>query len=408
MRWAFISGSLKKPVLKYTLVGKSKSREQKAPKPDRAAAPPVDDAEVLKALQSFLKDQPSVGEKPPAAAEETLTKAPLEHRSDVAGRDRLNYRRNFTEQYRIEQGEALSRESEFAATWRGRFSRWPISRWLFDRKTRRLEILIFLGVVTAVLGVWLSVVLSSREVEMANNPVAEIVEPIPDMGEELLAGREASEAVIKEFFMAKSIEAVRPLIRHPEALATVMKRWYDTHDYRQEANIEFDSVRIKELDGARYYLHFVRLTNDTEARPIAVEEAAQGYRVDWETAVGYQAMDWDELQKKRPSETVYMRVVARVDDYYNYEFRDSAAWSCFRLTHPDGDNALYGYVKRYSDLDQQLRNGMGEDETSSDYFILGVSYPVDSESSELVHIDEILQTKWVRDYVNHPRHFDER
>ena len=397
----------------------SESREQKARKASEVEVRPVtgaargdehrvDDGEVLKALQSFLKDQPAVEDTTQKQRQEPLTNVPLERRSDVAGRDRLNYRRNFTEQHRVEQGEALSRESAFAASWRGRFSRWPITRWLFDRKTRRLEILIVWGLFTAILGVLLSIVLSRREVKVANNPVAEIVEPIPDMGQELLAGREASEAVIIQFFKAKSMAEVRPLIRHADALEPVMKRWYARHEHRQESSIEFDSVRIKELDGARYYLHFVRLTDDTETRPIAVEETTEGYLVDWETAVGYQAMDWQELQKKQPSEMVYMRVVARVDDYFNYEFRDSAKWSCFRLTHPDGNNALYGYVRRYSDLDRRLRNAMGEDEKSSDYFILGIRYPADADSAELVYIDEILQPKWVCSYTQSVPHFDER
>ncbi|MFT4639489.1 MAG: hypothetical protein ACI8T1_002814 [Verrucomicrobiales bacterium] len=400
-----------------------KKRAKAAPKievrPIRLAEPkpgpvdealPTNDSAVLKVLQTYLKSQPDAEEKerPEPKEEVVLANAPLERRSDVAGSDRLNYRRNFTEQHRLERGEAISRESEFAASLRGHFWRWPITRWLFNRKTRRVEVLIVCGLVTAIVGVLLSILLSKREMTLASSPVTEIVEPIHDMGDELLEGREASAAAITKFFQATSMAEVTPLIRNPDALASIMTRWYDQHEHRQESDIEFDSVRIKELLGARYYLHFVRLKDDTDTRPIAVEETADGYLIDWETAVGYQSVDWQELQKQCPSETVYMRVIAKVDDYFNYEFGDSAQWSCFRLIHPDGDNALYGYVKRYSELDREMRDGMGEDELSSDYFILGIRYPMKSQSGNLVHIEEILQNKWVRSYNESVPHFDER
>ena len=324
----------------------------------------------------------------------------------MGSRDRLNYRLNFTEQRRLERGEEQERENAFAQTWRGRLERWPATQWLFDSQTRRLEKLFAFGALIALVGVALSFGLTQRDVDSATRSVTEGDEPIESMGQALLDEQEASGAIITQFFQATSLDEITPLVRHPKVVQPLMEQWYATHAFQVESNIVFDQAIAKTLNGARYYLHFVYLDDDLAARPIAVELTDEGFRLDWETAVGYQRMPWEEYRASRPEEKVYVRVQARLDDYHNFEFEESREWSCFRLTHPNGEGAIYGYVKRLSEIDRQLRDAMGADEKGADYLILGLRFPENSQSDHAVHIDEILQRGWVRSYGPNDKHFD--
>ena len=365
---------------------------------DEAAAEPVQEASVPELLPAAsLKKKES---------EKELANVPLENRSEVASRDRLNYRLNYTEQRRLERGEEEERESEYAQSLQGKLGSWPATRWLFDSKTRRLEKFLAFGTVVALVGVALSFGLTQRDVDSATGSVTSGDEPIESMGQALLEEEEASERLISQFFQATSLAEIMPLVRSPEVVRPLMEQWYASRAFHTESNIVFEQAIAKRLNGARYYLHFLYLEDDLDARPIAVELTDEGFRLDWETAVGYQRIPWKEYRASRPAEKVYLRVQARLDGYYNFEFADSQEWSCFRLNHPDGEGAIYGYVKRLSEIDRQLRDAMGRDEKGADYLILGLRFPENPQSDHALHIDEILQRGWVRNYTTEEGHFD--
>ncbi len=370
---------------------------------------PPEAEETFEALERLLQEETAAPELLlvlKKEEEKEASKAPLENRSAVDSKDRLNYRLNYTEQRRLERGEEEERESEFAQTWQGRLGSWPATRWLFDSKTRRLEKLFAFGTVVALVGVALSFGLTHRDMDSAIGSVTAGDEPIESMGQALLEEEEASGKIISQFFQATSLAEIMPLVRHPDVVHPLMEQWYASHTFQTESDIVFDQAIAKRLNGARYYLHFVYLEDDLEARPIAVELTDDGFRLDWETAVGYQRMPWKEYRASRPEEKVYVRVQARLDDYHNFEFEDSQEWSCFRLSRPDGESAIYGYVRRLSEIDRQLRDAMGRDEKGSDYLILGLRFPENPQSDQAVHIDEILQRGWVRDFTEDNGHFD--
>lgn len=359
-------------------------------------------------LEEISGDEDELDEEPELSAAEAAGKKniPLEKGSEVKSRDRLNYRLNYTEQRRLERGEEEERETEFSQTWRGKLAAWPATRWFIDRRTRNLEVVILCGVLVALIGVALSFGLTQRDVGSVGETLEKDTEPIENMGEVLLEGREASEKIIEQVFDVNSIEELLPLVRYPEIVRPLMEKWYATEPFRRETNILFDNVEIKNVDGVRYYLHRVYFEDDLEPRPIAVQETDDGYRVDWETVVGYQSIPWKDYRAQRPTEKVYLRVSARLDDYFNFEFSDANEWSCYRLQHPDAEKAIYGFVKRFSQLDRDLRDMMGPNEKSADYMILGVRFPEKAKSDHAVHIDEILQRKWVRAYESGDTHFD--
>ncbi len=342
------------------------------------------------------------GDQPDQPAKRT--KARLEQSTGVDGKERESFHENYLEQRRQEQLEEMERESEFAATWHGRLWHWRGSRWLFNRHTRRMEKLIVCGVSIAVLGIVLSLLHSSQQLAAPDS--GEVVSATSHAGEELLNGADASRELITKFFQAKTMEEVIPLSRHPDVVRPAMERWYSRHEHRQESNIEFNDVKLTGGGalGSVFYLHLVRFEDDLRVRPIAVEETEDGFRVDWETAVGYQSIDWKDFRAERPVKPAHLRVEVQADDYYNYEFHDERMWSCYRLTHPDVDFPLFGFLKRYSLMDEWLTHGLRH---GPEYYILTLRFPENAQSDQMVHIDDIKQIKWVCPYKPGSVHFDE-
>jgi hypothetical protein len=68
-------------------------------------------------------------------------------------------------------------------------------------------------------------------------------------------------------------------------------------------------------------------------------------RLDWESLVGYSAMEMREFREKKPEEGVTMRVFASVDDYYNYEFSEPKKFLSVRLRNADGSEAVNGFCE---------------------------------------------------------------
>lgn len=337
-----------------------------------------------------------------------LQKARLEHVAQVDGKEREVFQDNFAEQRRLEEIEEAELESEFAATLHGKLWHWRGSRWLFDRRTRRLEMLILSGLFIAVLGVAYSLVHSGRQLTTPEEPAES--EDVTSTGEVLLERMEETGELVSAFFRAKSMEEVLPMIRHPEALRPIMEKWYADNPHPHHPDIEFgDRAGVKgDPENPRFFTHYVRFENDFRDRLIPVEVTDEGDKIDWETAVGYQSIDWDEYMEKRPPEPVNFRVIVEQDErneYYNYEFQDDTEWACYQLRHPDLESPLFGYVKRYSALDRELLQALRR---GPEYFILNLRYSENAQSGDVVHIDEIVQKWWVWRDEPGERHFDDK
>ena len=127
-------------------------------------------------------------------------------------------------------------------------------------------------------------------------------------------------------------------------------------------------------------------------RQMAVEETADGYRIDWQSWVGWSELPWSEIRDLRPVEPKVFRVIASNGDYFNFGFADDRAWRCYKLDAPDGEHLLYGYVERGSELDGKLTPVGGETARS---LTLRLRYPKDAPAPDQVIIDSILANGWV-------------
>ena len=202
---------------------------------------------------------------------------------------------------------------------------------------------------------------------------------------------------LKAFCSATTIESLTPLIRQPERVVPLMRRYYA--DRPLTANRLAAITQLEPLtlgDYANFWSATV-LSADHGIRKFLLESTDSGDAlIDWETVVCYQPMNWDDFITQRPvDKALDFRVTAAPDDYYNHEFSDSGRWSCYRLTASGSDLCLFGYAPAGSDVDSRIKHEIEQDDSHKAKLILRLSRTPGQRSPTGVIIDQLLSPRWL-------------
>jgi len=203
---------------------------------------------------------------------------------------------------------------------------------------------------------------------------------------EVLVG---AESVARKFVAARSVEELLPLVRKRAEVEPKIRAWYRKHP--------FEDVKLDEFGVRRGVVFFNGLamvvvrTSDFKDRNMVVEKTGDGFKVDWESWVGWSEMSWKQLREIRPTEPKLFRVFAKQGKYYNFVFFDDAEWRCYQLDSPDKKNFIFGYVKRRSKLDMELAK-VGNVPIA---LTLMIRFPENAPADNQVFIDSIVADGWV-------------
>ena len=213
---------------------------------------------------------------------------------------------------------------------------------------------------------------------------------------------ERMERTAKAFCEATSIEEMLPLVRHPATVRPLMEQFYAHHPLQP---LSFKSIKTFQgagLDSTSDFWAFsVELENGTIKNMLLEQEPSGNTRVDWETVVTYQPMDWDEYARQRPLGTAMdFRVYVNEDHFFSHEFADAQRWVSFRLTTLGGVETLFGYAPKGSEVATQLQAMIQRDGTSHPPAILRLGLPPGLQSRRGVIIEKIMSPRWV--YVDPP------
>lgn len=204
---------------------------------------------------------------------------------------------------------------------------------------------------------------------------------------ELLA---LAEDLARKFLEAERIDEILPLVSDPEDVAVKIRRLYP--DGKIES-LGFSG--ISQLDSVVYredYAAITFLTAGQERKPMVFSEGEDGLKIDWESWVGWADLPWDEIVESKPIKPVMVRVLSKPVPYYNFDFADDSEWVSYRLLSPDDEHMLYGYAKRGSKIDEQLRP---TDPKGTIAVTLKVRFPEGAVWASQVIIDEFLADGWV-------------
>lgn len=171
-----------------------------------------------------------------------------------------------------------------------------------------------------------------------------------DKMEELGAMRviDEIEGAVKRFFEAGSWEEMLGYSRHAGRVGCLMAGYYERVPFKPVGSVSITTLDPLTIDQqANFWLVRV-LTPSQSEEAVLVELKESGVaKVDWETFVCYQPMDWEVFARDRPADTTAdFRVYVEKDFFYSHDFSDERKWRSYRLTAFGADQVLFGYVER--------------------------------------------------------------
>lgn len=159
---------------------------------------------------------------------------------------------------------------------------------------------------------------------------------------------------VRDYLAAGSVEAMIPLVRHPERVESLMKEYYKSHKRWRMKFKRFDKIRSVSM-GSQSFVYILAVVEIGSSKPLMLEQLEdKSFRVDWESEVIYQPMPWSEYLLKRPLMPMDMRVKVQLDNFYGFAFRESERYQCYKLTSIGSDDHLFGYVERSSQVAKKI------------------------------------------------------
>lgn len=188
-----------------------------------------------------------------------------------------------------------------------------------------------------------------------------------------------------------------PLVRNPSRVAPLMEDFYEHQKGKDPVPGSLKAKARYQIDGVEI-LYF----SYDSSRPLGLLEVAMmrgedgRFLLDWESLVGYGEKSFAALREERPTKPVMLRAYVRRFDYYEYEFADSQRYLCVKMISENGENAIYAYCQRDSELGRWLESDLSTTGPSSlKGYTVQVSFPLDSGSNHCVNLDRVIASRWI-------------
>lgn len=227
---------------------------------------------------------------------------------------------------------------------------------------------------------------SSPKPPVSLPPSAPSMDETPDVGTFL---REA-EPLAKTFLQAKTVAELLPVVRHPKITGPRIQTRHPDGMLKppgMESFAEGGSVILEKSTAV------VKVRTATfEEREVSFYKSVDGWKVDWESWVGWSDLPWDEFLEKQPKTPSRFRVRLKPIIYYNFGFSDDRKWRSYLVESPDGNHRLFAYVERGSRVDNLIN--FADNPNGGDY-VLDLRFPTDNPGSNQVLIEDRIADGWV-------------
>lgn len=200
--------------------------------------------------------------------------------------------------------------------------------------------------------------------------------------------------VLKEFFEARTIPEMLPLVRDARRVRPLIEDYYNRHPFVPHS---FNGITwAVPVDEPGYRFAYTEVTF-TDAPPInvVVESTEVGFLVDWESSIHYSEVDWVDFIKNRPGEPKTFRILASRTDSDSGEGGVAGSPLLIKLTHPKEDGELFALIdpkdQRFQSLMNQLELSKGKEAP----VILRLFYPDRPTSANVVEIASVEGKGWL-------------
>ncbi len=220
-------------------------------------------------------------------------------------------------------------------------------------------------------------------------------DPVP-LTDEVSAKREEEAVTTQQrFWQATTWKEKLPFVHDAERVVPLMRDYYEKHqllDPVMGGSARKAHFKINNTEVLLFTYSSVRPSGTLDVAMIAQPDGR--FLIDWESMIGACDVPWTDLKKSRPTQPTLVRVFARQDDYFNYEFSDDKQWSAVHLTSPDGNFFIYGYCEKGSEMDNTLKS-IFEQVRGRAALTLRIAYPDKAESDHCARIVGVVANRWL-------------
>jgi hypothetical protein len=195
------------------------------------------------------------------------------------------------------------------------------------------------------------------------------------------------ESTMRGYLAAKTIEEKLAFVRHPEAMKARMEAFYRTTPLTPQPCQMVTKLRPLSL-GGRPFWQVLAVVDASRGEAILLEQISDTeVLVDWESHVNYQPMPWKDYAETPSAQAMTFRVIVEESPRYVGEFMDERRWASFRLSNPETEKTIYGYVLRDSDLYHQIQTALAN---SSRRMILCLQGSTEMKARDSVVIQKMI------------------
>jgi hypothetical protein len=205
------------------------------------------------------------------------------------------------------------------------------------------------------------------------------------------------EEAARNFYDSRSIEELLRYARHPERVKPLMEDYYARHPLKPSRVEELRSLDPVTIDLSANFWVVSSIIESEGANQLLVEAIKPGEaKVDWETYVCYQPMEWDEFATARPGGySGDFRVYVERDHFYTHEFSDSDKYMSFRLTVRDSEEFLFGYVLKTRTFAKRIEELIRASNGDPAPMLLRLHVPENAQSKRGVLVEELVASRWL-------------
>lgn len=208
---------------------------------------------------------------------------------------------------------------------------------------------------------------------------------------------EGVEKAAAAYLAADTLEEILPWVREPERVGPLIEaEWRE----RPKRAMKFERMTMfqpQEIGGRTFWVLGIEVGGGGTEMMLAEPEGAGGVRIDWETHVCHQPMDWDRYIAERPAGgAMEFRVRAELDQQFSHEFSDSGRWVCFRLGAKGSDDYVFGYAAAGSEEARVLGQLVLASPSREARVILRLRIPAGCRSPRGAVIERVVSPQWLR------------
>ncbi|CAN5916045.1 hypothetical protein BH11VER1_BH11VER1_28550 [soil metagenome] len=229
-----------------------------------------------------------------------------------------------------------------------------------------------------------------NEYDVAKSKMSKTTSELKDLDKRMpeLAG------LLEEFFEAKTIPELLPLVRDARRVRPLIEDYYARHAFKSRS---FNAVTwAVPVDEPGYRFAYAEVTfNDSPPINVVVEFTDIGFLVDWESSNHYSEIDWDDFIKSKSAEPKLFRLLVSKTGNDISEGDLAGGLMRLKLNHPIEAGDVYAIIdpkdQRFQPLLDQLK--LANDKEAP--VILRLFYPERATASDEVEIASVEGKGWL-------------